>query len=92
MATVPVLAALGDSAEIVRQAQVRLDQAKRVRAHAVQAALAEGYSVRTVAHIAHMAPSTTLRIRSQRLAAEPPPQAARQPGSSGDQMTTSQSR
>ena len=67
VATVPVLAALGDSAEMVRQAQVRLDQAKRVRANAVQAALAEGYSVRTVAHIARMAPSTALRIRSQQL-------------------------
>jgi len=77
VATVPVLAALGDSAEGVRQALVRLDQAKRVRASAVQAALAEGHSVRTVADIAQMAPSTALRIRSQHLTAEPPPQDAR---------------
>ena len=40
VATVPALAVLGDSAEMVRQAQVRLDQAKGVRANAVQAALA----------------------------------------------------
>ncbi|MDE0665899.1 MAG: hypothetical protein OXH67_09910 [Acidimicrobiaceae bacterium] len=81
MATVPTLAVLGDSAEAVRQAQVRLDQAKRVRARAVQAALGEGYSLRTVADIAQMAPSTALRIRSQQLTAEPPPQAALWPGS-----------
>ena len=79
VATVPVLAALGDSAEGVRQALVRLDQAKRVRASAVQAALAEGYSVRTVADIAQMAPSTALRICSQHLTDEPPSQAARLP-------------
>ena len=67
VATVPALAALDDSAEMVRQAQARLDQAKGVRANAVQAALAEGYSVRTVAEIAHIAPSTALRISSQQL-------------------------
>ena len=87
VATVPVLAALGDSAETVHEAQVRLDQAKRVRANAVQAALAEGYSVRTVADIAKMAPSTALRIRSQQITAEPPLQTARQPGSCSDEMT-----
>lgn len=80
VATVPALAALGDSAEVVHRAQVRLDEAKRVRASAVQAALDEGYSVRTVADIAQVAPSTALRIRSQQLTAEPPPQAVRLPG------------
>ena len=79
VATVPVLAALGDSAEGVRQAQVRLDHAKRVRAGAVAAALSEGYSVRTVADIAQVAPSTALRIRSQQLTAESPPQDERLP-------------
>ena len=67
VATVPALAALDDSAEMVRQAQARLDQAKAVRANAVQAALAAGYSLRTVAEIAHIAPSTALRISSQQL-------------------------
>ena len=67
VATVPALAALGDSAEMVHRAQVRLDQAKRVRANAVRAALAGGYSVRTVAEIAHVAPSTALRISSRQL-------------------------
>jgi len=67
VATVPAMAALGDSAEMVRQAQLRLDQAKGVRANAVQAALAAGYSVRTVAEIAHIAPSTALRISSRQL-------------------------
>ena len=89
MATVPALAALGDSAEMVRQAQVRLDQAKWVRANAVQAALAEGYSVRVVAEIAQVAPSTALRIRSEQLTDEPPPGAGRRPGSSIDETTAS---
>ncbi len=89
VATVPTLAALGNSAEFVREAQSWLDQAKWVRARAVQAALGEGYSVRTVADIAQMAPSTALRIRSQHLTAEPPPQPAPQPGSSSDEMTAS---
>ena len=88
VATVPVLAALGDSAEVVREAQVQLDQAKWVRANAVQAALAEGYSVRTVAEIAQMAPSTALRIRSKQLTAEPLPRAAR-PGSCINEVTAS---
>lgn len=87
VATVPTLAALGDSAEFVREAQSWLDQAKWVRAHAVQAALDEGYSVRTVADIAQIAPSTALRIRSQHLTTEPPPQAARRPGSCSDEVT-----
>ena len=89
MATVPVMAALGDSAATVHEAQVRLDQAKRMRANAVQAALAEGYSVRTVADIAQVAPSTALRIRSEQLTAEPPPQPARWPGSSSGEVTAS---
>jgi len=67
VATVPALAASGDSAEMVRQAQARLDHAQGVRANAVQAALAAGYSLRTVAEIAHIAPSTAVRIGSQQL-------------------------
>ncbi|MDE0604064.1 MAG: hypothetical protein OXI18_06620 [bacterium] len=77
VATVPAMAALGDSAEMVRQARDLLDRAKWTRAKAVQAALAAGYSVRTVAEIAQVAPSTALRLGSQELPAEPPP---RQPG------------
>ncbi|MXW42060.1 MAG: hypothetical protein F4138_03225 [Acidimicrobiia bacterium] len=50
--TVPVMAALDDSAELVRKAQAWLDRAKWVRAKAVQTALAAGYSVRTVAQVA----------------------------------------
>ena len=69
VATVPVMAALHDSAEIVRKAQTRLDQAKRARAEAVQAALAAGYNVRTTAEIAQVAPSTALRLGSQELPA-----------------------
>ncbi len=70
--TVPVMAALDDSAEMVRKAQTRLDRAKRERAKAVQAALAAGYSVRTVAEIAGVAPSTALRLGSNDFPAEPP--------------------
>lgn len=73
VATVPVIAALADSAETVREAQAWLDQAKRARAEAVQVALAAGYSVRTVADIAHIAPSTALRLGSLDLAVESPP-------------------
>jgi len=88
VATVPTLAALGNSAEFVREAQSWLDQAKWVRARAVQAALGEGYSVRTVADIAQMAPSTALRIHSQHLTAEPPPQATLWPDSCSDEVTS----
>jgi len=63
------MAALHDSAEIVRKAQTRLDQAKRTRAEAVQAALAAGYNVRTTAEIAQVVPSTVLRLGSQELPA-----------------------
>ena len=87
VATVPALATLGDSAEFVREAHSWLDQAKWVRAHAIQAALDEGYSVRTVAHTAQMAPSSVLRIRCQQLTAEPPPRFARRAGSCGDEVT-----
>ena len=73
VATVPVIAALDDSAELVRKAQGWLDRAKWVRAKAVQSALAAGYSLRTVAEIARIAPSTALRLGSQELPAEPPP-------------------
>lgn len=73
VATVPVMAALDDSAELVRKTQTRLDQAKWARAKAVQAALAAGYSVRTTAEIARIAPSTALRIGAEELGAEPPP-------------------
>ncbi|MDE0236703.1 MAG: hypothetical protein OXN95_05710 [bacterium] len=73
IATVPVMAALDDSAEMVRKAQALLDRAKWERSKAVQAALAAGYSVRTVAEIARIAPSTALRLGSQKLTAEPPP-------------------
>jgi len=73
VATVPVIAALDDSAESVRKAQAWLDRAKWVRAKAVQAALAAGYSVRAVAEVARVAPSTALRLDSQELTAEPPP-------------------
>ncbi len=72
VATVPVMAALDDSAEMVRKAQAWLDRAKWVRARSVQSALAAGYSVRTVAEIARIAPSTTLRIGSQEIPVEPP--------------------
>lgn len=71
VATVPVMAALDDSAEMVRKAQAWLDRAKWARSKAVQAALAAGYSVRTTAEIARIAPSTALRIGSQVLPAEP---------------------
>ena len=73
VATVPVMAALDDSAEMVRKAQAWLNRAKWVRAKAVQSALASNYSLRTVAEIARIAPSTALRIGSQKLSAEPPP-------------------
>jgi len=73
VATVPMIAALDDSAEMVHKAQAWLDRAKWVRAKAVQAALAAGYSVRTVAEFARVAPSTALRIGSEELAPEPPP-------------------
>ena len=73
VATIPVMAALDDSAEMVRKAQARLDRAKQVRAKAVRAALAAGCSVRTTAEIARVAPSTALRIGSGELPAEPPP-------------------
>lgn len=73
VATVPVMAALDDSAEMVREAQARLDRAKQVRARAVQAALAAGYSVRTTAEVARVAPSTALRIGSEEPVGEPPP-------------------
>lgn len=72
-ATVPVIATLADSAETVREAQTRLDRAKGERAKAVQAALAAGYSIRTVADIARVAPSTALRLGSQELAVESQP-------------------
>lgn len=73
VAAVPVMAALDDSAEMVRKAQAQLDRAKQVRAEAVRAALAEGYSVRTVAEVARVAPSTALRLGSEDLAGEPSP-------------------
>ena len=73
VATVPVMAALDDSADMVCKAQAWLDRAKWARSKAVQAALAAGYSVRTVAEIARVAPSTALRLGSQELPAEPPP-------------------
>ena len=73
VATVTVMTALDDSAELVRKAQGWLDRAKWVRAKAVQSALAAGYSLRTVAEIARIAPSTALRLGSQELPAEPPP-------------------
>ncbi len=72
VATVPVMAALDDSAEMVRKAQAWLDRAKWVRSKAVQSALAAGYSLRTVAEVARVAPSTALRIGSQDVAAEAP--------------------
>lgn len=73
VATVPAMAALDDSAELVRKTQTRLDRAKWARTKAVQAALAAGYSVRTVAEVAHVAPSTALRLGAAELGAEPPP-------------------
>ena len=73
VATVPVMAALNDSAEMVRKAQAWLDRSKWARSKAVQAALAAGYSVWTTAEIARIAPSTALRLGSQNLPAEPPP-------------------
>ena len=73
VSTVPVMAALDDSAEMVRKAQARLDRAKQVRARAVQAALAAGFSVRTTAEVARVAPSTALRIGSEEPVGEPPP-------------------
>lgn len=73
VATVPAMAALADSAEMVRKTQAWLDRTKWARARAVQAALAEGYSVRTVAEIAQVAPSTALRLGAEELGAEPSP-------------------
>lgn len=73
VATVPAMAALADSAEMVRKTQSWLDRTKWARARAVQAALAAGYSVRTVAEIAQVAPSTALRLGAEELGAEPPP-------------------
>lgn len=73
VATIPVMAALDDSAEMVREAQGWLDRAKWVRAKAVQSALAAGYSVRTTAEIAQVAPSTVLRLGSQELPSDLPP-------------------
>ncbi len=72
VATVPVMAALDDSAQMVWKAQAWLDRTKWVRSKAVKSALAAGYSVRTVAEVARVAPSTALRIGSQEVAAEPP--------------------
>lgn len=72
VATVPVMAALDDSAEMVLKAQAWLERAKWARAKAVKAALAAGYSVRTTAEIARVAPSTALRVGSQELPVEPP--------------------
>ena len=65
VATVPVMAALDESAEMVRRAQARLDRAKQVRATAIRSALAAGYSVRTTAEVARVAPSTALRIGAE---------------------------
>ena len=73
VATVPVMSALDDSAEMVREAQAWLDRAKWVRAKAVQSAIAEGYSLRTVAEVARIAPSTAMRLGTQEISAEPPP-------------------
>lgn len=73
VATVPVMAALADSAEMVGKAQAWLDRAKWVRSKAVKSALAAGYSVRITAEVARVAPSTALRIGSEELAGEPPP-------------------
>lgn len=42
MATIPVMAALDDSAELVREAQAWLDRAKWVRAKAVQGVVVVG--------------------------------------------------
>ena len=73
VATVPVMAALDESAEMVHKAQAWLDRAKWVRAKAVQSAVAAGYSLRTVAEVARVAPSTVMRLSAQELLAEPPP-------------------
>ena len=72
IATVPVMAALDESAEMVQEAQARLERVKWIRAKAVQSAIAAGYSLRTVADIARIAPSTALRLRDEQLPAEPP--------------------
>ena len=71
--TVPVMTALDDSAEMVRKTQAWLDRAKWARSKAIRAALAAGYSVRTTAEVARIAPSTALRIGSEEPASEPPP-------------------
>ena len=73
VATVPVMSALDDSAEMVREAQAWLQRAKWTRARAVQSAIASGYSLRTVAEIARVAPSTAIRLRDEELPDEPPP-------------------
>ncbi len=70
--TVPVMAALDESAEMVGKAQAWLDRAKWVRSKAVKSALAASYSVRITAEVARVAPSTALRIGSEELASEPP--------------------
>ena len=71
IATVPVMAALDESAEMVQEAQARLERVKWIRAKAVQSAIAAGYSLRTVSEVARIAPSTALRLRDEQLPAEP---------------------
>ena len=73
VATDPVMAALDRSAEMVREAQAWLDHAKWVRAKAVQSALAANYTLRTVAEVARVAPSTAMRLGAQEHSGEPPP-------------------
>ncbi len=73
VASVPVMSALDDSAEMVREAQAWLDRAKWMRATAVQSAIAAGYSLRTIAEIARVAPSTAMRLGAEQLPTEPPP-------------------
>ena len=72
IAAVPVMAALDESAEMVQEAQARLEGVKWIRAKAVQSAIAAGYSLRTVSEVARIAPSTALRLRDEQLPAEPP--------------------
>ena len=69
----PVLADLESTAETVREVQGWLEQAKWDRARAVRAALDAEFSLRTVASIARVAPSTVKRLRDEQLPPEPPP-------------------
>ena len=72
-AAVPVVADLADGAAMARKARARLDRVKWMRFKAVQSALAAGYSIRRVAEVARIVPSSAMRLGSEELPAGPPP-------------------